>query len=456
MDSNGQTPGSGHETAVSANGASSNGVPGPKRRGLSNRVIVTVVLSAVVVAIAAGIVVTLVFVVPSGKSDTGSKPEAGGEERTAPSGETIAFGRCDKGDARTGSDCWIYTIDPDGSNEQRVASVNRAWPEIVPSPDGQKIAFVDGNGVSVVDVDGENLQKLAGGMGVDWTPDGERIVFDDDNVVKSVKPDGSDIQELADGDFARISPDGERIAFLREHRSEVEDDSGGDDENAGVGSVDSNDTDNENDEEEEDYDLYLMDTDGTGVEFLDSHVCDSVDWSPDGDKLAYGSGKDCFDGPMKAYVIDADGSDKTVLVSGLSADPVPAWIPDSSQIAFIQNEGIHVSLVVVNDDGHTQAEKEETGFHHRVSPAGDDIIYFPDDDFGGPKTVRAMNPDGSNDRELLSVDIKSSWQWCDWSPDAGHVVCLDGDDELHVADADGSQPQELTSGGLPTWFTVSQ
>lgn len=113
------------------------------------------------------------------------------------------------------------------------------------------------------------------------------------------------------------------------------------------------------------------------------------------------------------------------------------------------------SLVVVDDDGEKHAETSSYPLIPIVSPDGEDIVYLQGD-HDEPKTVRAMNPDGSNDRELLSIDPDSDWNWCDWSPDASQVVCLDDDDELHVAGADGSDQHTLTDGGMPTWFTVSE
>lgn len=96
----------------------------------------------------------------------------------------------------------IYIMDSDGSDEELL--VRGAGDDSpVFSPDGKKIAFKSrrdgGAGIYSMDPDGTNVEKLAGGAMDDaspsWAPDGKRIVFTGQGAlgpeIRVVKADGS-------------------------------------------------------------------------------------------------------------------------------------------------------------------------------------------------------------------------------------------------------------------------
>src|SRR5215472_17056631 len=62
-----------------------------------------------------------------------------------------------------GNDERLYTIRIDGTGLQRVGHAS-GWDPAV-SPNRRQIAFTDGTGVGVVDVDGRHLRHLDGGPG---------------------------------------------------------------------------------------------------------------------------------------------------------------------------------------------------------------------------------------------------------------------------------------------------
>lgn len=111
------------------------------------------------------------------------------------------------------------------------------------SPDGRQIAYIDGGGdhsnaLWVMDADGTNRRKLAGGdapvpdapaevtywLQVDhlvWSPDGERLAFScgcpAGPGIYTIRADGSRLTRVsADGGVPQWSPDGSQIALVHE------------------------------------------------------------------------------------------------------------------------------------------------------------------------------------------------------------------------------------------------
>jgi Tol biopolymer transport system component len=101
--------------------------------------------------------------------------------------------------------CGIYSMDPDGSNQQQLIG---NWPtddycyNDAPdvNPVDGRIAWENGYyGIGVADADGGNPYWAIEKLDVydpRWSPDGEWIVFwDDDNAYK-IRPDGTDLTQL--------------------------------------------------------------------------------------------------------------------------------------------------------------------------------------------------------------------------------------------------------------------
>ena len=127
----------------------------------------------------------------------------------------------------------IYTMDSDGSNQQRLTfnETRDGWP--VWSPNGQQIVFHsnrDGNWeIYVMDADGSNQRNLTRHPGddgyPDWSPDGKQIAFDSDRFADEppifhicvMDADGGNVKQVTDTFFAqrpRWSPGGEWILFM--------------------------------------------------------------------------------------------------------------------------------------------------------------------------------------------------------------------------------------------------
>jgi Tol biopolymer transport system component len=132
----------------------------------------------------------------------------------------------------------------------------------------------------------------------------------------------------------------------------------------------------------------------------------TVDWSPDGERLAYfdnnrnelqivtlasvmstqtsmspevprGNGRIAFaanvDGNWEIYTINPDGSDLLQLTDNTEYDRFPAWSPDGTQIVFVRDGDIYL----MNADGAEQQILLETSNarHPSWSPDGTKILF---------------------------------------------------------------------------------
>jgi Tol biopolymer transport system component len=152
------------------------------------------------------------------------------------------------------------SISPDGTrvvyvagahpSRLEVATVGDAPPEVLLStveghldspafsPDSGRIAFIDGGGdhanaLWVIDADGTNRRKLAGGDwahvdGLVWSPDGERLAFScrcpGGTGVYTIRADGTRFTLVSADEEMPVpqwSPDGSQIALVHAHNSVI-------------------------------------------------------------------------------------------------------------------------------------------------------------------------------------------------------------------------------------------
>ena len=236
------------------------------------------------------------------------------------------------------------------------------------SPDGSKIAYLDGRfynqqsdqgppiaALAVMNADGSGRHDLTApfaAWGVpefSWSPDGKQIAYDDPNGgVAVIKVDGLGSLNLGDcGQPAHPcedhdpawSPDGSKIAFERACGPMGPSPCG----------------------------IFVMNADGTNAHLLASGCrCGGIAWSPDGTRIAFS------DGTLE--VMDANGTNGHRLSADVAREP--AWSPDSTQIAFRGAKGLW--KIGADGSGPLQLTSNTTDEHPSWSPDGKAIVFGSD------------------------------------------------------------------------------
>lgn len=102
-------------------------------------------------------------------------------------------------------------------------------------------------------------------------------------------------------------------------------------------------------------------------------------WSPDGHRIAFGSGNPERE-RQDLWVVDADGSNPKLLIGGLKvgwySSPGLAWSPDGDSLAFASGtEGVQILDLNVRRPRHVTF-----GSRPSWSPDGSRIAYFDPSD----------------------------------------------------------------------------
>ena len=301
------------------------------------------------------------------------------------------------------------------------------------APASGRMAFVSDRGgdaeIYVMNADGSGIEQLtdneSGDNSPSWSPNGERIAFlsdrDNDEDIYDIyvmNADGSHVQQLTDrcnNHFITWSPDGGHIAF----------------ESRG--------------------DIYVMNADGSGVGQLTGRPQESCAEA----FLAV------HDGEAGYFRRNADGSLELVEDYGSldwhTVDSSPVWSPNGDRIAFVSGRGGDgFGVYVMNADGggvERLTYDEDFNLLPSWSPEGNRIAFVSGGlDFFGDMGIYVMNADGGGVERL--TDKESPDSSTAWSPDGGRIAFAsnrDGDSGIYIMNADGGGVVRLAEGHSPSW-----
>jgi len=215
-----------------------------------------------------------------------------------------------------------------------------------------------------------------------------------------------------------------------------------------------------------DFEIFVMDADGTGLQQLTYNVAGEFDpsWSPDGSKIVFTSNRR---GRSEIFVMDADGTGVQQLTYNeylqnleyvqTYVDGSPSWSPDGSKIVFTSNRNGDFEIFVMDADGTgVQQLTDRYGDHYSDalpswSPDGGEIAFGSMRD-GRRMEIFVMDADGTGARRLTDIQESSC---AAWSPDGSKIAfcsydfygndpLVEGDFEIFVMNADGTEVQQLT------------
>jgi len=155
------------------------------------------------------------------------------------------------------------------------------------------------------------------------------------------------------------------------------------------------------------------------------------------------------DGHNEVYVMDPDGSNQQRLTfskgEGVGRG-FPDWSPDRQKIAFNsgREENAPREIYVMSSDGSNVKRLNARGCCPAWSPDGKRIAFEGSRD--GNLEIHVMDADGSNVHPLTNTKRRSNEEAA-WSPDGKWIIFesdLSGKEEVYVMSSDGSNLKQLT------------
>lgn len=224
--------------------------------------------------------------------------------------------------------------------------------------------------------------------------------------------------------------------------------------------------------------IFLVNFDGSGLTQLTNTSYDwAPAWSVDGKRIVFISERDLHDHPVPIkdrdsrtnngiYIMNADGSNQTLISKTPAYYASPSWSPDSKQIVYAAFLYGNFEIFVMNADG-TEVKQLAVGQNPTWSPDGSRIVYNATPMGHTGSQIFVMNADGSGQTQLTD---NPGWNETPaWSPDAKRIafsyinkknihapevwdifiINSDGSGQTQVTHTSNTNPRQGC--GNPTW-----
>ncbi len=227
-----------------------------------------------------------------------------------------------------------------------------------------------------------------------------------------------------------------------------------------------------------DYEIFVMAPDGSRSANLTKSWADDVApvWSPDGRRIAFVSLRDTLTGKAglgkgSIYIMDFDpwtgagGGNATRLTDEKGADGWPTWSPDGQRIAFHSDRSGNWDIwsIKIDGSGLTRLTEHPAADRHPAwSPDGKKLAFTSER--SGTEDVWVIDVQtalqGARDAQAVNLTkAPSRDRYPFWSPDGRQLTFntrRDGNQEVYVMNADGSNPRNVSRApdsteGLADW-----
>lgn len=198
------------------------------------------------------------------------------------------------------------------------------------------------------------------------------------------------------------------------------------------------------------FNIYVINIDGSGLTALTSGSGFNVgpSFSPDGSKILFTASRGSAG--YQVYVMDANGSNQTSLTSGAD-NYAGSFNHDGTKIVFSSTRNGSSEIFVMDANGLNQTKLTDNNNDQFVdgepefSPDGSKIVFHAIRG-GGNLEVFTMMANGDALTQL--TDTLAPNQNPSFSPDGSKIIFdsnRDGDIELYVMNANGTNPSRLTT-----------
>ena len=200
-----------------------------------------------------------------------------------------------------------------------------------------------------------------------------------------------------------------------------------------------------------DYEIFVMNADGSGLSNITgSEGVSEFSWAPDGSMLAFTTFQEGND--YDVFVVNADGSGLRVVVESPFIEHRPQWSPDGTTIAFERwpvrdsDPGSADIFTVGLEGGEAVPIVTSPGYDTGVAWSSDGTRIAFSSERDGDEEIYVANADGSGELQVTDLPGVDATHAA-WSPDGDRIsfVALDGEQwDVWIVNADGTDLVKLT------------